>query len=234
MKRHATVAAMLLAALLSACHKKEKTEEAAPAVTPTPAAAPAPAAPAAAATTTTPPAEQTAEQREQARKKEQLEYGVMEDKYINDPRAQWATQARASSVFGGADKRKPGDSNTPERATGPADDNSWTNNNIDRGFDWLELDYATPVNATEVRVVIGSGQGVEAINKVELQDTDGKWSTVWEGVNDVKRDRRGNRTWFVRSFDKTASKIKGVKLTYANNLQHDYKVVDAVQLVGDK
>ncbi|SDF95439.1 MULTISPECIES: hypothetical protein [unclassified Duganella] len=229
MKRHATVAAMLLAALLTACHKKEKTEEAVPVAAPVPAQATAPV-PAA----DTPPAEQTPEQREQARKKSQLEYGVMEDKYINDARAQWATQAKASSVFGGADKRKPGDSNTPERATGPADGNSWTNENIDKGFDWLELEYATPVNATEVRVVIDSGQGVEAINKVELQDTDGKWSTVWEGVNDVKRDYRGNRTWFVRSFDKTANKIKAVKLTYANNLQHDYKVVDAVQLVGDK
>jgi hypothetical protein len=122
----------------------------------------------------------------------------------------------------------------PDRATGPADGNSWTNENIDKGFDWLELGYATPVNATEVRVVIDSGQGVEAINKVELQDTDGKWNTVWEGLNDVKRDSRGNRTWFVRSFDKTAYKVKAVKLTYANNLQHDYKIVDAVQLVGDK
>ena len=79
-----------------------------------------------------------------------------------------------------------------------------------------------------------SGQGVEAINKVELQDTDGKWNTVWEGVSDVKKDDRGNRTWFVKTFTKTAYKAKGVKVTYANNLQHDYKVIDAVQLVGDK
>jgi hypothetical protein len=229
MKRHATVAAIMLATLLTACHKKEKTEEPAPAATPAPAPAPA-AAPVAA----TPPAEQTPEQRELAQKKLALEYGVMEDKYINDTRAQWATEAKASSVFGGAAKSKPGDSNSPERATGPSDGNTWTNANIDQGFDWLELGYATPVNATEVRVVVNGGQGVEAINKLELQDTDSKWYTVWEGVNDVKRDLRGNRTWFVRTFDKTPYKVKAVKITFANNLQHDYKIVDAVQLVGDK
>jgi hypothetical protein len=75
---------------------------------------------------------------------------------------------------------------------------------------------------------------VEAINKIELQDTDGKWITVWEGLHSEKRDERGTRTWFIRTFDKTAYKAKGVRITYANNLHHDYKVVDAVQLVGDK
>lgn len=230
MKYHATVAALMLAASLSACHKKEKVEEPAPAAAPAATPAPAAATPAPAAD----PATLTPEQQKMAEKKALLDYGVMEDKYINDPRAQWATDAKASSVFGDENGRKPADSNMPARATGPADGNQWTNNNIDKGFDWLELAYATPVNATEVRVVIGAGQGVEAINKVELQDTDDKWHTVWEGLNDVKRDQRGNRTWFVRTFDKTAYKAKGVKLTYANNVQHDYKVVDAVQLVGDK
>ncbi|SHN43754.1 hypothetical protein SAMN05192549_11853 [Duganella sacchari] len=229
MKYTATVAAMMLAALLSACHKKEKTEEPPAAATPAPAPAAAPAAPAPA-----PAADPTPEQQELAKKKSLLEYGVMEDKYLNDPRGQWATDAKASSVFGDDNGRKPSESNLPVRATGAADDHSWTNNNIDKGFDWLELSYAKPVNATEVRVVLPGGKGAEAINKVELQDTDGKWNTVWEGMSEVKRDQRGSRTWFVRTFDKTAYKVKGVKITLANNLQREYKEVDAVQLVGDQ
>jgi hypothetical protein len=96
------------------------------------------------------------------KKKVLLEYGVMEDKYLNDARGQWATEAKASSVFGDDNGRTPSESNMPARATGPADGRQWNNNNIDKGFDWLELGYATPVNATEVRVVIGSGKGVEA------------------------------------------------------------------------
>lgn len=231
MKSHVTVAAMMLATLLVACQKKEETttvpaqaEPAAPAAS----ATPAPAA------TVEPAGEQTAEQRKLAEKRSMLDYSVMEDKYLNDPRAQWATEAKASSVFGDTNGGTPSDSNLPVKATGPSDDRQWTNSNIDKGFDWLQVGYATPVNATEVRFVISGGQGVEAINKVELQDTDDKWHTVWEGLSDAKRDMRGARTWFVRTFEKTTYKVKGAKITFANNLQHDYKVIDAVQLVGDK
>jgi hypothetical protein len=229
MKQQAAVAALILTTMLAACQKRETTE-AAPA-----AAAPAPAvAPAAAPAPTAAPAEQTPEQQEMAKKQALLAYGVMEDKYINDARGQWASEAKASSVFGDEGGKTPSKSNLAQNAAGAADGETWTNNNIDKGFDWLEAGYVTPVNATEVRVVIPRGQGVEAINKIELQDTDGKWITVWEGLHSEKRDERGTRTWFIRTFDKTAYKAKGVRITYANNLHHDYKVVDAVQLVGDK
>jgi hypothetical protein len=223
MKYHTVAALVSLAVLVAACHKKAEEAPAAPAA--------APAAPAAPPVAAAPP---SAEEEALAKKKVLLDYAVMEDKYLNDARGQWAAEAKASSVFGDDNGRTPSESNMPARATGPADDREWNNNNIDKGFDWLELGYAMPVNATEVRVVIGSGKGVEAISKVELLDTDGSWHAVWEGISDVKRDQRGSRTWFVRSFDKTPYKAKGVKLTFANNLQREYKVVDAVQLVGDK
>ena len=225
MNRSALVVPLILVALLGACKKREPE----PAVPAAPAAeAPAPAQPAAAAA-----AEPTAEQRELAHKQALLAFATREDKFINDPRAQWAAEAKASSVFGDKDKSV-SDSNKPQGVVGPADGRNWTNDNIDKGFDWLETTYANPVNATEVRVVITSGQGVEAISKVELQDTEAKWHTVWEGLSDVKKEENGNRTWFVRTFDKTAYKARAVKVTFANNLQHDYKTIDAVQLVGDQ
>lgn len=224
MNRTAVVVPLIVVALLGACKKREP--EPAP-------VAEAPVATAPAAATATPPAEQTAEQQELARKQALLAFATKEDKFINDPRAQWAAEAKASSVFGDKDKSV-SDSNKPQSAAGPADGRNWMNDNIDKGFDWLETTYATPVNATEVRVVITGGQGVQAINKVELQDTDAKWHTVWEGLSDVRKEENGNRTWFVRTFDKTAYKAKGIKVTFANNLQHDYKAIDAVQLVGDQ
>ncbi|NGZ84931.1 hypothetical protein [Duganella aceris] len=230
MKRNATIAILISTMLLAACHKREKVEEA-PAAAATPAAAPA--APAPAPVAATPPAEQTAEQRDLARKQGLLDYGIMEDKYINDPRAQWAADAKASSVFGDENGKTPSEVNLAKNVVGPSDSREWTNNNIDKGFDWIETTYAKPVNATEVRVIINGGAGVQAINKVELQDVDGKWNTVWTGISDVKADARGNRTWFVRTFEKTAYKAKAVKVTYANNLDHDYKKIDAIQLVGD-
>lgn len=232
MKRHATIALLLSTLALTACHRRDKPEVA-PAAVPEAAAAAATPAPTPAPSTAAPAGEQTPAQKELAAKQALLDYGIMEDKYLNDPRAQWAATAKASSVFGDENGKTPADVNLAKNAAGPSDSSNWMNGNVDKGFDWLELSYAKPVSASEVRVIVPGGDGVEAINKVELQDTDGKWNTVWTGLNDVKRDERGSRTWFVRTFDKTAYKAKAVKITFANNLQHDYKKVDAVQLVGD-
>jgi hypothetical protein len=220
--------ALILAPLvLVACNKK--TPEAAPAPVvvvaappPTPVAAPAPVA--------ANPADMTDQQREIAKKQEALDYGHMEDKYINDPKAQWAATAKASSTFGDP---KPSESNLATNAIGALDGKEWTNNNTNIGFDWIEVGFAKPVSATEVRAVISAGDEVEAMNKVELQDTEGKWHTVWEGISEVKADKRGARTWFVRTFAQTAYKVQAVKYTIANNVATGYKNIDAVQLVGE-
>ncbi len=227
MKKITTLACILLCAMAAGCNKKDAAAPApADAAQTKPAAAPA-------ASAATPPAEQTPEQKELAAKQALMDYATMEDKFINDPHAQWASAAKASSTFGEGPDKTPSDVNLAINAKGPVDGKSWTNNNIELGFDNLELAYEKPVNATEVRVVFTTGDGVEAVSKVELQDTNGAWNVVWSGISDVKRDKRGNRTWFVRTFEKTAYKAKGVKITFANNLEHLYKVVDAVQLVGE-
>jgi hypothetical protein len=168
------------------------------------------------------------------KKKALLAFGVMEDKYLNDARGQWATEAKASSTYGDSNGQTPSDSNLAQNAVGAPDGNRWSNANTEKGFDWIEVGFATPVNATELRVVLPNGQSIEAINKLELQDVDGKWVTVWEGLHNEKPDPRGDRSWFIRTFEKTLYKAKGARITYANNLHHDYKVIDAVQLVGDK
>ena len=87
------------------------------------------------------------------------------------------------------------------------------------------------MQASEGRLVIN--EGAQSLTKVELQDTDGKWNTVWSGLSDLKDEEHGPRTWFVKSFYKTPYKVKAVKYTIANNVQRGYKEVDAAQLVGD-
>jgi hypothetical protein len=212
---------------LTACGKKP-VEQNAGASAPAVAAAPAAAAPVAAPTVA--PGEISPEARELARKQGLLDFGVMEDKYINDPRGQWAASATASSAYGEENKSE---QNVSTMVTGKVDGKTWTNNTQSIGFDWLNLGYEKPVSATEVRVVFQSGEGVEAVNKIELIGTDGAARTVWTGISDVKRDERGGRTWFVRKFNASPYKVKGVKVTIANNLQSGYKVIDAVQLVGE-
>ena len=223
------LALLLAPLLLVACHKKAPDPVPAPVViaaAPVAAPAPAPATPAA-----VDPANMTQEQRDQVEKQERYDYGAMEDKYINDARAQWAATASASSTYGDP---KPDDGNRAQvGAIGPVDGKHWINNNIEIGFDWIELGYAKPVQASEVRLVLDDGHGAEAISKVELQDTEGKWNTIWSGLSEVKADKRGSRTWFIRSFAKTPYKVKAVKYTIANNVERDHKYVNAAQLVGE-
>lgn len=219
--------ALLASVAVAGCKKKEEPVQQPVVVADAQAAAPAPAPAAEPAPAAAPVDEET------AKKKALLDYATMEDNFLNDAKGQWAVEAKASSTFGDDGGKKPSDVNIPKNATGAPDGSEWSNNRQDIGFDWLELAYAKPVNATEVRLVIPGDDGSEAVTKVELQAEDGKWNTVWSGVSDVKPDDRGNRTWFVKTFPATAYKVKGVKYTFANNVKRGYKQVDAAQLVGE-
>lgn len=228
--------ALLFAPLmLAACHKKAPDAAPAPAVViAVPAAAPAPAAPAAPAAVAAPtldPSKMTDEQKETARRQEKLDFATMEDKYINDPLAQWASGASASGSVSSSSGPSP--YHVAAKLVGPTDGDYWQNKNNSIGFEWVQADYAKPVFATEVRLVTNQGSGIRALTKVELQDADGKWHDIWTGLSDVKRDNRGPRTWFVRTFPKTAYKVKSVKYTIANNVEDGEKDFDAAQLVGE-
>lgn len=225
-----TFSALVCSLALVACGKKPPQQES-QAPEPAPAAAQAPA-PAPAPTPAAEPAVDDKAQKERKEKEALMAYASMEDGYLGDARGQWATSAKASSSFSEETPPASPSESKAWRATGQPDGKEWTNNHQDMGMDWLELGYDKPVAATEVRVVF-LGDGVEAVSKVELIDTDGKLHSVWSGISDVKADQRGRRTWFVRSFEKTPYPVKGVKVTIANNLERGYKQIDAVQLVGD-
>lgn len=221
-----TFIALCCVLALAACNPKPAEEAAVPAA---PAPAPAAEAPAAVA-----PAEPTEEQRIAAEKQAMLDFAQMEDRFLNDTQGQWAASAKASSSFG-----EKGDApRTPEeslawQATGKVDGSDWSQLEQDVGLDWLELGYAKAVNATAVRGVFTNAAAVNAITKVEVIDETGTSTVVWSGVSDVQPEQNGPRTWFVREFPKTGTKIQSVKLTFANNLAAGYKSVDAVQLVGE-
>jgi hypothetical protein len=209
--------------LLSACGKKQPVvPEQAPAATLLPPGAAPGASP-----------EPSQDDAEKAKKLAALDYATMEDQYLNDPHAQWASSASASSTFGDDNGAKPSDVNVATNVIGAVDGNSWSNNHQDVGIDWLKVGFEKPVYATEIRVVFVGGQGVEAVSKLEVQDAQDQWVTVWSGLSDVKTDPRGSRTWFVKKFDKTKTPTKDVKITIANAVQPGYKVIDAVQLVGE-
>ena len=229
------VLSIALSIALASCknHEANPAGDAA-ADAPTTAAETAPAdAPASA--TESDSAEPSEQDRARAEQQAKLDYATMEDGYLNDAKGQWASMAKASSAFGSANAA-PADShdgNTPWQATGAPNGEEWNNNNQDIGFDWIELAYANPVKATEVRAVTTSDEAAKSISKIELIDTDGATHTIWSGLSDTQPDARGARTWIVRKFDATPYQVKSVKLTFANNVASGYKQVDAVQLVGE-
>lgn len=219
MRNSSLVLAIAMAATLTGCQKSAEGPGAATAV---PCAAPA---------TGTADAADSPEALDLARKQALLDYAAMEDGFLNDPHAQWAGTATATSTFGETNSSGAAESNKPHNLVGKPDGKLWTNDRVDLGFDSIETTYEKPVHATAVRVVIIDG--VAALNKVEVRDTDGAWSTAWTGISDVKREERGPRTWFVRTFDRTAKPVQAVRVTLANNVAKGYKVVDAVGLVGE-
>lgn len=172
-------------------------------------------------------------QRTLAERQGKLEYAIMEDGHLNDPKGQWASAAKASSSSNEAQAPADPKESRAWRVTGEPDGNTWSQAKQDIGMDWIQLTYDRPVHAEAVRVVLRGAEAVEAITKVEVLDQAGVAQTVWSGLSDVKRDPRGDRTWFERTFARTDAPIVGVKVTFANNVASGFKEVDAVQLVGE-
>lgn len=178
-------------------------------------------------------AEDEAAAADKADKQAKLEYAQMEDRYLNDPKGQWASEAKASSSFGSANEAPADskDSNTPWQVTGAPNGNSWSNNNQEMGIDWIQVKFAKPVTATELRVVQTGGVG--SVSKIELFDEAGAAHEIWAGADETTTEKRGQRTWLVKTFEKTAYKVAGAKVSFANAVVSGYKEVDAIQIVGE-
>ena len=221
MKISLPVAMVATAIALTACGGKsaDSTQADAPQAAPGTSATAAPAAP-------------TPEQRQRAEKLAQLEYATMEDAYLNDPKAQWATGATATSEFGQSQSGGASQFSRAVNIAGKPDNKVWQNDNLNLGFDSFEATFATPVHATEFRAVF-QGRTAGAVSKLELKDSAGNYTTVWSGINEDPEEHRGPRTWFVRKFERTAMPVVAAKVTIANAVDSTYKKVDAVQLVGE-
>lgn len=225
----AALAAALAAALLAAACQKAPADDAST-VPPSNAVAlidaPAPAAPA---------AEPTAEALDAIEKQKAIDRALAEQQLLEDANGQWATAARASSTY--ATVISPDSTDyQPAAATGAPDaQNSgyaslgWQPEKDGAGIEWLELDFATPVSAREVRVRQIAAPG--AVIKIELIDDTGTRHTVWQGRDDTAYES-GQIGWLLRTFEPTAYKARGVRLTLATNAVDGHESIDAVQLVG--
>jgi len=218
------VCCFLLFALLSGCKKSDTTQESSAPSTPASTnAAPVTTAPAA------PVSADAGSSADTTAKLAAADWAIKQDEIKKDPNGQWAIQATASSSYNDA---KDAEAWSANQATGAPnvdkfgdDGAAWTSKTPDGGIEWLDLKYAKPVHATEVRVRESCGSG--AVIKVEIYDEMGQAHAVWQGA-----DPTTELNYFMVKFPKTTFKTDRVKITLATNVVPGWNEIDAVQLVG--
>jgi hypothetical protein len=228
-------ASLALAMTLSACGKKQEAPAPAPEAAPPPAAQAAPPPPPAPEPAPVPaaPAPDAANDPKAAA----IEAALAEEAMASDPRGQWAASATASSTYAGDKAPTATTPYSPSKATGAPDvehygDNglSWAPETEDKGIEWLELKFARPVKATEIRIRQNYGPG--AIIKIELIDDAGAKHAIWQGVDDQQYPPN-QISWLKKTFDQTPYATVGARITFATNAVPGWNEIEAVQLLGD-
>jgi hypothetical protein len=225
------VSFLAAALLIAGCKSKTSSPPAStqpaaaqPAAAPSqPNSAPATSAPAAGSTD---PGAATIEEN---RKLSAIDWALKQDEIKNDSNGQWATDASASSSYNDAK----GDAAwSAMQVTGAPnvehygdDGKAWASKTPDGGIEWLDLKYAKPVNATEVRIRESCGSG--SVIQVELFDDQGNSHKVWRGTDPTQE-----LNYFVLKFPQTSYKTNRVKITLATNAVPGWNEIDAVQLIG--
>jgi hypothetical protein len=136
---------------------------------------------------------------------------------------QWASDATASSEY-------TADRWSANQATGAPNTDAcgdiataWTSASSGSDPEWLNLSFATPVQATGVRVHETYNSGF--IYQVDLVDTSGQKHTIWTGT-----DNTACPGWFEITFPKSEYSVNSVVL-YTKIA--GWEEVDAVELLGE-
>jgi hypothetical protein len=151
-------------------------------------------------------------------------------KIVSDPAGQWAATATAGSQYGRTQysaTQATGAPNVPVAGNSP---DAWCPAVRDKGLDWLEVTFAIPTRATELRVRQNDASG--AIAKIEAFEADGTGHVWWEGIDPHVAGSVREIVWFAVRLPQTSYLVAKVKLTLNLASGPGYKEIDAVQLVG--
>jgi enterochelin esterase-like enzyme len=146
---------------------------------------------------------------------------------------QWASGASASSEYAGQGKTDASDWSARQACGKPDTDEegdhptAWASLEPDGGEEWLELTYRVAVRPERIRIHETFNPG--AVTKIEAQDREKKWRSLWKGkdstteapgVLDVPVPPSEFTTRVIRIWIDSAS-VKG------------WNEIDAVQLIGE-
>jgi hypothetical protein len=155
---------------------------------------------------------------------------LIDARIIADPAGQWAVTAIAGTQYGKTQYSAAQATGAPNILTAGNSPDAWCPENKNVGTDWLELTFAKPVHATEVRVRQNDAAG--AITKIEAIEPGGTTHIWWEGVDPYVAPAVREIAWFAVRVPKTAYLVAKVKITLNLASGPGYKEIDAVQLVG--
>ena len=151
-------------------------------------------------------------------------------KNIADPTGQWAASAIAGSQYGKTQYSAAQATGAPNISVAGNSPDAWCPANKNSGTDWLEVTFAKPVHATEVRVRQNDAAG--AIAKIEAIEPDGTAHVWWEGVDPYQAPAVREIAWIAVRVPETPYFVARVRITLNLAANAGWKEIDAVQLVG--
>lgn len=147
-----------------------------------------------------------------------------------DTAGQWAVTATAGTQYGRTQYSAAQATGAPNISVAGNSPDAWCPASKTNGTDWLEVTFARPVHATELRVRQNDAAG--AITKIEAIDPDGMAHVWWEGVDLNQAPVVREIVWFAVRVPKTSYLVAKVKITLNLAAGPGWKEIDAVQLVG--
>lgn len=153
-----------------------------------------------------------------------------EQTILDDPKGQWASAAIASTQYGDADfsaRQAIGAPDVPSHADHPR---AWAPSASERQREWLEVTFAKPVSATELRIRQSFNPGT--IVRVDVIDTDGQSVATWSG-RDASAYPPDQIAWFAIRFQATQVPVERARIVLDTPAAKGWKEIDAVQLVAE-
>ena len=147
-----------------------------------------------------------------------------------DPAGQWAASAVAGSQYGRTQYSAAQATGAPNISVAGNSPDAWCPAEKNTGTDWLEVSFAKPVYATEVRIRQNDTAG--AITKIEAMEPNGTVHVWWSGVDPFKATAVREIVWFAVRVPRTSYLVARVKVSLNLATGSGWKEIDAVQLVG--
>ena len=147
------------------------------------------------------------------------------------PAGQWAASAVASSQYDRKTYSAVQATGAPNVSIAGNSPDAWSPAKKNEGTEWLEVTFANPAHATEVRV--RQNDTPACIAKIEALEPDGTSHLWWQGADPYVIPAVREIVWFAVRVPKTSYLVAKIKITLNLAAVTGWKEVDAVQLVGD-